>query len=55
MKKRRFTEEQITFALKQAEEDTPAAEIIRKLGITEPIFYRCKQKYGGLMPTEVKR
>lgn len=55
MKKSRFTDEQITFALKQAEAGTPIAEIIRRLGITEPTFYRWKQKYGGLMPSEVRK
>jgi Transposase len=34
MKRKRFTEEQITFALRQAESGTPVAEVIRKLGIT---------------------
>lgn len=55
MKKSKFTEEQIAFALKQAEGGTPIAEIIRRLGITEPTFYRWKQKYGGLLPSEVRK
>lgn len=55
MKKSRFSEQQITFALKQAESGVPAAEICRKLGIAEPTFYRWKKLYGGLMPSEVKR
>lgn len=36
MKKTRYTEEQITFGLRQAESGTPVAEMIRKIGITEP-------------------
>lgn len=55
MKKSRFTDEQITFALKQAETGTAVAEIIRKMGITEATFYRWKQKFGGLMPSEVRK
>ncbi len=55
MKKSRFSEQQITFALKQAETGIPVAEICRKLGIAEPTFYRWKKLYGGLMPSEVKR
>lgn len=55
MKKSRFTEQQITFALKQAEMGVPVAEVCRKLGIAEPTFYRWKKLYGGLMPSEVKR
>jgi len=40
MKKSRFTEEQIAFALKQAETGTPVAEVIRRMGISEQTFYR---------------
>ena len=35
MKKNRYTEEQIAYALKQAEMDTVVPEICRKLGIAE--------------------
>ena len=33
VKKSRFTEEQISFALKQVETGTPVAEVIRRMGI----------------------
>jgi transposase-like protein len=39
MRRSRYTEEQIAFALRQAESGTPVAEVIRKMGITEPTFY----------------
>lgn len=55
MRKSRFTEEQIAFALKQAELGTPVAEVIRKMGISENTFYNWKKKYGGLGPSELKR
>jgi putative transposase len=55
MKKKRFTEAQIAFALRQAESGTPVAEIIRKMGISEPTFYRWKKKFGGLGVAEVRR
>ena len=55
MKKSKFTEEQITLALHRAEEGTPIAEICRKLGISDATFYKWKQKYGGLLPSEVRR
>jgi putative transposase len=55
MKKKRFTEAQIAFALRQAESGTPVAEIIRKMGISEVTFYRWKKKYAGLGVTELRR
>lgn len=55
MKKSKFTDEQIAFALKQAEGGTTVAEITRRLGVTEATFYRWKQKYGGLLPSEVRK
>lgn len=53
--KKRFTEEQIAFALRQAESGTPVSEIIRKMGITEVTFYRWKKKFAGLGVSELRR
>jgi putative transposase len=55
VKKSKFTEEQISFALKQAETGTPVAEVIRRMGISEQTFYCWKQKYGGLGVGELRR
>ena len=55
MKKSKFTEEQIAFALRQAESGTRVAEVCRKMGISEQTFYRWKKKYGGLGVTELRR
>ena len=55
MKKSRFTDEQIAFALRQAETGTPVKEVIRKMGIAEQTFYRWKKLYGALGPSEVRR
>lgn len=55
MKKSRYTEEQIAFALKQAELGTPVNEVCRKLGVSEPTFYRWKSKFGGMLPSDMKR
>lgn len=54
MKKSRFTEEQIVFALKQAELGTPVPEVCRKLGISDATFYTWRKKYGGIFPSELK-
>jgi len=55
MKKTRYTEEQIGFALKQAETGTPVAEVIRRMGVSEQTFYRWKKVYGGLGVGELPR
>ena len=55
MRKARFTEEQISFAIRQAESGTPVVEVCRKIGVSEQTFYRWKKKFGGLMPSEVRK
>jgi len=54
MKRKRFTDEQISLALRQAEAGTPVAEICRRLQITEQSFYRWKRKYGSLGTPEIR-
>ena len=55
MKKTKFTEEQIAFALRQAETRTRVAEVCRKLGISDATFYNWRKKYGGLGVPELRR
>ena len=55
MKRSKFTEQQIMFALKQAETGVSVAEVCRKLGISEATFYNWKKKYGGLGAAELRR
>ena len=55
MKKTAFTEEQITYALRQAETGTPVADICRKLGVSEQTFYRWKKKFAGMGIAELRR
>ena len=54
MKRSRFTEEQISYALRQAESGTPVADVCRQLGVSEASFYVWKKKYGKLGLTELK-
>lgn len=54
MKKSRFTESQIVFALKQSETGVKVEEVCRKMGISEATFYNWKKKFGGL-GTELRR
>jgi transposase-like protein len=55
MKRTKFTEAQIAFILRQGEEGTPVGEVCRKAGISEATYYNWRKKYGGLMPSEMKR
>lgn len=55
MKKKRFTEPQIAFVLKEAEAGLSVVEVCRKAGISEQTFYRWKQKYGGMLPSEMRK
>ncbi len=55
MPKKAFSEEQIVYALRQAEAGTPIVEVCRKLGVTEQTFYRWKRKFAGLGIAELRR
>ena len=55
MRKSRFTQEQIAFALRQVEGGTPVGEVCRKMGISENTFYRWKRKFDGLGVAEIRR
>lgn len=55
MKRSKFTESQIIFALKQAETGTKVEEVCRKMGISEATFYNWKKKYGGLGVSELRK
>jgi len=55
MKRSKFTEQKIAFALKQAELGISVEEVCRKLGISDATFYNWKKKYGGLGPSELRR
>ncbi len=56
MKRSKFSEQQIAFILRQAEEGTSVEEeVCRKAGVWIQTYYRWRKKYGGLMPSEMKR
>jgi putative transposase len=54
MKKSKFTEAQIIFAIKQSEQGVRTEELCRKMGISEATFYNWKKKYGGLGVIELR-
>jgi putative transposase len=51
MKTSKFSEAQIAFVLKQAEDGAAIGEVCRKAGISEATFYSWRKKYAGLMPS----
>jgi putative transposase len=55
VKRKRYADEQIAFALRQAESGTPVEEICRKMGVSEPTFYRWKKQFAGKGVVEIRR
>jgi putative transposase len=59
MRKKEFTPEQIITMLREAEvlisQGATAAEVVRKLGITEQTYYRWRREYGGMRIEQAKR
>lgn len=55
MKQTRYTDEQIGFALKQAELGMPVEDVARKMGISDAPCYNCRKNYAGLDPSELCR
>jgi len=55
MKRSKYSESQIVFAIKQVETGTRIQEVCRKMGISEATFYNRKKKYGGLGVSELRR
>lgn len=55
MKRSRFLEEQITYALRQAESGTAVADVCRQLGVSEATFYVWKKKFAHLGVSELRQ
>ena len=55
MKRSKFTEAQIVFALRQSESGVKVYEVCRKMGISEATFFNWKKKFGGLGVSELRR
>lgn len=55
MKRSKFTEEQIAFALHQADTGVSVEEVCRKAGISRATFYAWKRKFGGMGVSELRR
>ena len=48
MKRKRYADEQVAFALRQAEAGMPVAEVCRKMGVSEATFFRWKKQFAGM-------
>ncbi len=55
MKRKRYTDEQVAFALRQAEAGTAVAEVCRKMGVSEATFFRWKKRFAGMGTAEIRR
>ena len=55
MKRSKFSEEQVAYALRQAESGTVVGDVCRQVGISEATFYAWKKKYAHLGVNEVRR
>ncbi len=55
MNRKRYPDEQIAFALRQADGGTAVERICRKLGVSEATFYRWKKQFAGMGTVEVRR
>jgi putative transposase len=53
-KGKRYSEEQIIYALRQTEGGRWVAEVCRELGVTEQTYHRWKRQYAGMGVTELQ-
>ncbi len=54
-KGKRYSEEQIIYALRQVDGGRRIAEVCRELGVTEQTYHRWKRRYAGMGVTELRR
>jgi len=55
MKRSKYTEEQVAYALRQVEAGTPVGDVCRQVGVSEATFYVWKKKYAQLGVSEVRK
>ena len=55
MPRKRLTNEPIAFALRRAENGSTVDEVCRKMGVSEPTFYRWKTQFVGMGVPEIRR
>jgi len=55
MKRSKFSEQHIAYALRLAESGTPVVDVCRQIGVSEATYYTWKKKFGDLGVTELRR
>ena len=55
MKSSKFSEEQVAYALRQAERGTSVADVFRQIGVSEATFYVRNKKFAHLGVSELRR
>jgi putative transposase len=55
MRKSKFSESEIVYAVKQAEAGIPVTELAWKYGVSAKAVYAWRKKYGGLSSSELQR
>ena len=54
-RRKKYTEEQITQILKEAEASNNVSDTLRKYGVNDSSYYRWKAKYGGMDSKSIQR
>ena len=54
-RRKKYTEEQITQILKEAEVSNNVSDTLRKYGVNDSSYYRWKAKYGGMDSKSIQR
>lgn len=52
---KRYTEQQIAYALQQVETGTTVEEVTHQMGVSQATFYNWKKRYGGLTGMELRK
>jgi putative transposase len=55
MKWSKFSEEQIEYAIRQADADIPVGDLCRQLGVSDATFYAWKKRYAHIGVSELLR
>ena len=53
--KKRYTDQQIAYALREADTGTSVIEICRKMGISDATFYNWRKKFGNMGISEIRQ